>query len=41
MNYRMAENIENNIPGKVGEADYVQDNKQDKRISQLYLREIE
>ena len=29
----MAENIENNIPGEVGETDYVQDNKQDKRIS--------
>ena len=33
VNYRMAENIENNIQGKVGETDYVQDNKQDKRIS--------
>ena len=29
----MAENIENNILGKVGETDCVQDNKQDKRIS--------
>ena len=33
MNYRMAENIENNIQGEVDETDYVQDNKQDKRIS--------